>query len=534
MPEEEPHLLQTEKGPTLEWRGLFLYPPGDPIEYARRKARVFSPLPRSLVYVPSLGLGHGLAELLARLPDDCGILCVEAFQEIMAISLTRELPRDPRLLIIRTADPAAAAAALRELGVGKYRRVVEIPLCAGYRLAPEIYAKLRRALEAEISRYWHNRLTLIAMGSLQVRNLFSNLPRLGEAADFSSLSSTYPAVVCGAGPSLEASLPLLRELRGHFVLIAADTALPTLMDADCPPDVVLALEAQTANVQDFLRGTGRDTCLACDISSHPIPPRLFSGRLYFFSSRFAPLSLFDRMESHGLLPTQFPALGSVGVAAVHAALRLTSGPVLLTGLDFSFPGLRIHTRGSPSHLAMLWHAGRFRPVGLDAYRALAARSLVAMADKNGGVVVTDRVLASYRDVLKDEVETEPARVADMGGQGLPLGARLLSREEARALLLSAPQSAHRLTRAADPGRRVPDIRAFLAEERALLLRAGEATRGQSMAPTELREMLRAVEHAWVHFPDEPDLDAPDAGFLARVRVATAYYAQRIERMESVL
>jgi len=534
MPGEEPHLLQTEKGPTLQWRGLSLYPPGDPIEYARRKARVFSPAPRSLVYVPSLGLGYGLSELLERLPGDCAILCIEAFQEIMAMALKGELPHDPRLLIVRTTDPAAAAAALKSLGGGRFRRVVELPLCAGYRLAPEVYADLRRALDSEISRYWHNRLTLIAMGSLQIRNLFSNVPLLADAADFASLSSPLPAVVCGAGPSLEQSLPLLRELRGRFVLIAADTALPTLMSAGCAPDVVVALEAQTANLQDFLSGWGAETCLACDISSHPMPPRLFSGRLFFFSSKFAALSIFDRMDKRGLLPLQFPALGSVGVAAVHAALRLTRGPVLLTGLDFSFPGLRTHTRGSPAHIAMLRAAGRCRPVGLDAYQGLAARSLVTMPDKHGNNVKTDRVLASYRDALKGEVEGEATRVADIGVEGLALGIRLQSPAETRRILLGAPLSSRRLVRADVTGHSLADVRAFLDEERELLVSAGEATRQLSIAPLELRALLRAVEHAWVHFPDEPDLDAPDASFLARVRVASAYYAERIERIESVL
>ena len=534
MPDEEPRLLLTENGPTLQWRGLSLYPPADPVEYARRKARVFSPLPRTLVFVPSLGLGHGLADLLRRLPDDCGILCIEAFQEIMGIALTQELPRDPRLLIVRTADPAAAAGALHEMGVGRFRRVVELPLCAGYRLAPEIYASLRRALESEISLHWQNRLTLIGMGSLQVRNIFSNMPRLATASDFACLSTPLPAVVCGAGPSLEQSIPLMRELRDRYVLVAADTALPTLTACGCAPDIVVALEAQAANLQDFLPGVGPEVRLACDISSHPVAPRLFpEERLFFFSSRFAPLSVFERMAARGLLPARFPALGSVGVAAVHAALRLTSGPVLLAGLDFSFPGSRTHARGSPSQQAMLRTAGRTRPVGLDAYRALCARSLLKVKDKNGRDVITDRVLSSYRDTLESEAGREAGRVGDIGPEGLPLGVPHLSPSEVRAILGAAPAGAVRLRRAARPRAAAGQVRGFLRSERELLGRSGAATLGVLPA-AEMRALLRAVDHAWVHFPDEPDLDAPDPGFLARVRVAAVYYERRIERIESVL
>ena len=64
MPGEDPLLIETGEGRTLLWKGLSFYPAKNPTEYARRKARVFSPLPRSLVFIPSVGLGYGLPELL--------------------------------------------------------------------------------------------------------------------------------------------------------------------------------------------------------------------------------------------------------------------------------------------------------------------------------------------------------------------------------------------------------------------------------------------------------------------------------------
>ena len=113
MPEEEPLLLHTDAGPTLHWRGVDFYPGEDPVNYARRKARVFSPLPRSLYFVPSLGLGHGLKELLQALPPESSVLCVEAYQEVMAVAMTRGVPRDSRLVVVRTGDPEGAVSALR-------------------------------------------------------------------------------------------------------------------------------------------------------------------------------------------------------------------------------------------------------------------------------------------------------------------------------------------------------------------------------------------------------------------------------------
>lgn len=128
MTEEEPSLVRTENGFTAVWRGLNLYPASDPVEYARRKARVFSFPPRTLVYVPSVGLGYGLEDLLSRLPPTSSVLCVEAHQPLMALAMARGLPRDARLFILRADDENAVTRTVREIGVSRFRRVVEVPL----------------------------------------------------------------------------------------------------------------------------------------------------------------------------------------------------------------------------------------------------------------------------------------------------------------------------------------------------------------------------------------------------------------------
>jgi hypothetical protein len=531
---EDPLLVPTDRGPTLQWRGLSLYPPQDPIEYARRRARVFSAPPGTLVYVPSVGLGHGLAELVQHLPEGCAVLCVEAFQEIMGMAMTQSLPRDPRLAIVRTTDPEGAATALEGLALRGFRRLVELPLCAGYRLAPDVYKGIKGVLEERIRRHWQNRLTLIAMGSLQVRNIVSNLGFLPGAGDVAALSSALPVVVAGAGPSLEECLPALARLRSRFTLVAVDTALPALMAQGIVPDVVVALEAQLANLQDFIPARASDTVLACDLSSHPSVLKLFPGKLFFFSSRFAPLRIFDRLAEAGLQPSPFPPLGSVGVAAVHAALRMTGREVIVAGLDFSFPRSATHARGTPHLLAALLHATRLRPVDQETFQALASRGRILVADKKGLPVATDLLLQSYRDSLAALAAECPGRVLDLGPTGLSLGVQAVSPSELAELLAGAPPQGPRLR--IDPARRFPTdaLRRLIESERELLLRMAGAAREASArteeASEECRALLREADYVWIHFPDEPDLGRPGRSFLARAAVAARYYAERLERV----
>jgi hypothetical protein len=536
MTEEELSLLHTESGLTAVWRGVNLYPASDPVEYARRKARVFSFLPRTLVFVPSVGLGYGIEELLSRLPQACSVLCVEAHQQVMAAAMAQGLPRDPRLFILRANDEEAVARTLREVGASRFRRVVEVPLCAGYRLAPAVYGRMRRALEDQVREYWRNRLTLIALGSLQVRNLFSNLSLFPRAGDFASLSTSMPVVVAGAGPSLDDFLPTLRAVRKEVVLVAVDTALPRLSVESLPPDIVVALEAQTANLRDFLPPPARGTTLlACELSSHPSAARLFQDRVRFFSSEFAPLHLFARMAGARLLPCPFPALGSVGVAAVNAAMRLTSGEIFLTGLDFSYPRSVTHARGTPHHLMMLTDATRVSTADGSFFQAMAARRKAIVADKTGRPVQTDTVLKSYRESLKRMVFGAGARVMDAGSTGLDLGTPRISDKELKERVRGAKARAMPLAIGASPVCSAGSARAFVAAEEEILRRGDELLSAaiESGSPSgECISFIGDADYAWVHFPDAPEDDPPDRSFLARARVAVSYYRVRLRRLES--
>jgi len=537
MTEEEPSLLRTENGFTAVWRGLNLYPASDPVEYARRKARVFSFPPRTLVYVPSVGLGYGLEDLLSRLPPTSSVLCVEAHQPLMALAMARGLPRDARLFILRADDENAVTRTVREIGVSRFRRVVEVPLSAGYRLAPAVYARIRRALEAQVHEHWRNRLTLIALGSLQVRNVFANIALFPVAGDFAALSTAMPVIVAGAGPSLEDMIPTLHAVRKDSVLVAVDTALPRLATESLWPDLVVALEAQEANLRDFLPPPPPGMILACELSSLPSVPRLFGDKVRFFSSEFAPLRLFARMAGAGLLPCPFPALGSVGVAAVNAALRLTSGEVFLTGLDFSYPRLQTHARGTQYHLSALAGASRLSAPDSPSFRAMSARRRTLAGDKHGQRVLTDSVLESYGESLRRIVAGAGPRVLDAGSTGLPLGAPLITQSELKERVRRTGGKRAPLEPVCAPLCSVESVRAFIWAEREIL-RHGDgllrAAISSGAASEECLSFLREADYTWVHFPDAPGDGMPDRGFLARARAAAGYYAERLRRLESLL
>ncbi len=185
------------------------------------------------------------------------------------------------------------------------------------------------------------------MGPLWVRNLFDNL-----ASETFSLApwpdwGDAPVIVCGAGVTLESALPWISDHRSAWKLIAVDTALPILKAWSLIPDAVVSLEAQHANLRDFAGWFGAPVALFADMTSYPPSTRVFSQQPFWFISEFAPLALWSRWPWGTAVAPRLPPLGSVGVAAAWIAWKLTQGPVLLAGLDFSFPPGQSHARGAP-------------------------------------------------------------------------------------------------------------------------------------------------------------------------------------------
>ncbi len=531
MQPEPPRIWDTGKGLTVRCGGRLLYSGVDPSAGVLRRidalARAGLP-PRSLLFVPSLGLGHGLAELVATAPASCHVLCVESDQQLFAAACgldPRLFPEHPRLTVVRADDPRPVASLLQRLGAGRFRRVVSVPLCAGYDLDRDRYDRMAAALSDTIRVHWQNRMTLIRMGRLWIRNLESNLAALPRAADWTSLRGESPVVVAGAGPSLEGRLDWIAGHRSRLRLLAVDTALPVLADAGLVPDIVFALEAQWVNLEDFL-GTRLDSCsVIADMTATPSLLRR-APRLYVCASRFAPVALLARLEAAGLCPTAIPPLGSVGVAALHVALRLTDGPVLAAGLDFAYTRSRSHARGAPAMRAALAAANRLSPADSAAAGALLARRPVRVGGKRGEPCLTDMVLQGYAGEAARISGEAAGRVIDLDAGGLDKGGLLLDDAALEAVLAAQPgpeaAASAGAAAAAAPAWDSEAVLRFIGAETELLERAADRVAGLLEGPeggsldAEAGSLLQAVDYLYMHFPDTTPLAEAGRSFLARL------------------
>jgi hypothetical protein len=526
-------LEDTARGLQVHYAGRRLYGPR-PADDAARRVTANPIAPGSVIMWPSPVVWHGWRELAARIHDSV-VIAMESDPILFELS-RRYLPADePRLVLIR-ATPQEGIRALRAFGEHRVRRVVEISTTASARLHRNAYRLVAEVVEREIRVFWQNRMTLAAMGRLWIRNAIANLPELTAGRPTPQLRG--PTVVCGAGPSLDAAVGAIHDARDLVTLVAVDTALPILAGHGVVPDIVVALEAQIANLYDFLGMGSRSYHLIADLTSSPSVAHLHRY-VSWTMTRFAPFTLVDRLA--GLLRggSPLPPLGSVGVAAVSLAMAMGASPIICSGLDFAVLPGTTHARGAPSYLAAMGRANRLHPVPDP---AMGARLMLAPGV--AGHVRTTLVLKSYADELAAIVGARED-VFVVSPFGLPYGARSVAAGDLAAVV-------ERAGRRGPTGRRGPiwrrttggttgalatsELVRFVRQELERLQRyVSQSDRDpDEPLPPELDYLVCETSDRITSFAGSVTTLLPDRETRIRLRIASQYYMERWETTLRIL
>jgi hypothetical protein len=522
---------------------LWLYSRYAPEQNALRIARTVTLQAETLYIIPSPCLCYGFDELLKRLPDDSAILCVELdppLAQLCSEAHARYLHAERIAFVYAEAEDtpllSVLAAAYRLGQVGRFRRIAKLRLSQGEELHAKAYEDVLAALEEDLSTFWRNKVALLRRSRLWTKNLIFNLGSI----DWSRVRDTprfggQAVAVCGAGTSLDLSLPFLRDSGTELHIMACDTAAGALAKAGVRVDSVVCLEGQVYNVADFLPLEHTALLSFLDLSAHPSSYRALKGPLSIVSSRWLDSSLHKRLAASGLPCLVMDPLGSVGVLALSLARKLFSGPLFIAGLDFSYPQGRTHCLGSPNDIAERLRETR-RYKAESRWRASFGEGTERMSTG----FVSDPALAMYAALASRELGLlEPGRKAyDLRqGLGASLPVSAASFEEARRILAMASEGyapARRAELHESEQARYGDgnavlrekARGFLTGELNLAVRLRDALK-YGTNEGELRTLVEACDYMYAHFPDPERVQGLELDALKRLAAEASYWEGRL-------
>lgn len=381
--------------------GLSLCSPFDPTGEARRAVPEWDGPDFALL--PGLGAGY-LAEAVADRYPDLPVVVAESdpawFREVLTYRDLSALWEHAVPLI--GPDPEVVGAYFAAFSCHRVETLRWRPLI---QLEPEWHRAVADQLTLAQTRAGVNAATFRRFGGLWSRNLVRN-ERNGDVRPLSRLKDQWKgcaAVVAAAGPSLADSIGWIKEHRSTTVLIAVDTAWPTLHRHGIEPDVLIVLDGQYWNGRHLDEPLPERTLVITEWSGPPRAFRLAPGRVYVAASS---LGLLRRREADvwgelGTLPTG----GSVATAAWSLALHFGCCEVAFAGLDLGYPNGQTHVPGSQFEDAALRRAWRLEPAETSGAKLLGT----GLTERPGvaGNVLSDARMDLFRGWLTRAAASRP-------------------------------------------------------------------------------------------------------------------------------
>lgn len=191
--------------------------------------------------------------------------------------------------------------------------------------------------------------TIAFLNRVWEENYKKNLPYIHRTPAVSQLFGRFaniPAVVVGAGPSLDRNVKYLQIARGKSLIIACDTAVQILLGNSVTPDMVVNLDPQST-VMNFFEGVDtRNIVLIAPTIAYPGLRENWRGGFFFYNKNAPDIALLAQISlNHEKIGKLTPG-GSVLSIAFDLAFKTGANPIAFIGQDLSYPVEKAYASGS--------------------------------------------------------------------------------------------------------------------------------------------------------------------------------------------
>ena len=287
--------------------------------------------------------------------------------------------------------------------------------------------------------FWDNKIFMLINhlntqgGTTRVRGkkyFETRLRNMGMIRDWKRLESlrnrfhNKPAVIVAAGPSLDQSMPILKEVQGHCVLISVDSAVTPLINAGIMPDFVTTLDCQDVNFEKLTPLLGEKwpfSLVAMTKSTPLISQRIQTAHKFLaFQEDLPQLWIMKTFGVKAIVPAAF----SVAHLNLGLALVLGADPIIFVGQDLAYTASNTD------------HAAGTRLVECVKNGLPAEKEVLYAPGVDGGQLPTDRGLISLKKLFEDIIAANQKKFLNATVRGLRIdGTESVDLQAARNLFM---------------------------------------------------------------------------------------------------
>ncbi len=191
--------------------------------------------------------------------------------------------------------------------------------------------------------------TINRFSEIWKNNFLSNIKDIQRNSGVVVLANKFidlPAIVVGAGPSLDKNIHLLKQVKDKAVIIACDAALKSLLGQEITPSLVVCLDPQE-EITKFITGVSHQgMTLVAPTIIHPQVLEVWKSKVVFYNQHAPDIPILTEIQQ------KFPQVGaltpggSVLSVAYHLAFELGCSPIIFLGQDLSYPHSKTYSQSS--------------------------------------------------------------------------------------------------------------------------------------------------------------------------------------------
>jgi hypothetical protein len=297
---------------------------------------------------------------------------------------------------------------------------------AASKVFPEEANAAKAAVKASLDRLAASSYTVKTSGRRWIANSCASFLLAKKACRAEATEA--PILVASAGPSLWSSLLELPKRAEGFVVLAVSSALSACLRAGIAPDLVVASDG------GYWSRLHLYPLIACPLPLATPLTALPSAAIY----RGTPLTLIHQgtFAESELLPflgdsIALPPHGTVSGTAIQLAARLTSGPIVVAGLDLASFGDQDHARPHGFEPVLVNDASRIAPMETASWSRASASAPILLRNRPWR---SSRSLGAYASALEQDALPLAGRLFRLNPSPQRLvGFQEIGREELRSL-----------------------------------------------------------------------------------------------------
>ena len=279
-------------------------------------------------------------------------------------------------------------------------RLVEYGSLPNYNsIYPEGWAELIRLVKNAVEVLVLDRNTQISFSHEFILNMLSNFDDIPEQYVINQLKEKFdtcdiadiPAIIVSAGPSLDKNISELKKAEGKAFIIAADTALKSVLNAGVTPDLVMTVDPHKPAYLFAHSKMIHLPMVVCPQSNKELWGIHYGKRFYFVDDKSYISDLYMRYA--GIEAAPLETGGSVSNNCFSLAQYCGFKTLILIGQDLAFTNNKKHTVAAYD--------------GADFDKMKSDEKYVEVEDIYGGKVLTNKGMEAYLKWFEKQILRYP-------------------------------------------------------------------------------------------------------------------------------